>query len=75
MHEALQSRKWTVENRRIEVEVLWNNGEASWKHLAVLFKDDPVTLAGYAKERKFLNQMARNGLRVFYEKKRDFQEC
>eukprot|EP00957_Ditylum_brightwellii_P031549 2392580-Ditylum_brightwellii.AAC.1 len=35
-----------VTNTKIEVEVLWDNGEISWKPLAVLHKDDPVTLAG-----------------------------
>ena len=46
----------TVENGKIEVEVLWDNGETSWEPLAVLRKDDPVTLAAYAKERKLLEQ-------------------
>eukprot|EP00957_Ditylum_brightwellii_P133914 10211877-Ditylum_brightwellii.AAC.1 len=35
---------------------MWDNGETSWKPLAVLCKDDPVTLAGYEKERRLLEQ-------------------
>ena len=46
----------TAENGRIEVEVLWDNGERSWEPLMVLRKDDPVTLAAYAKDRKLLEQ-------------------
>ena len=46
----------TVENGKIEVELLWDIGETSWKPLAVLRKDDPVTLAAYTKERKLLEQ-------------------
>mmetsp|Transcript_1296 Transcript_1296/g.1575 ORF Transcript_1296/g.1575 Transcript_1296/m.1575 type:complete len:358 (+) Transcript_1296:276-1349(+) len=46
----------TVENGKVEVEVLWDNGETSWEPLAELKKDDPVTIAAYAKEQKLLEQ-------------------
>eukprot|EP00957_Ditylum_brightwellii_P182755 13920179-Ditylum_brightwellii.AAC.1 len=46
----------TITNKKIEVEVLCDNGETSWEPLAVLREDDPVTLAGYAKARKLLEQ-------------------
>eukprot|EP00957_Ditylum_brightwellii_P097343 7414034-Ditylum_brightwellii.AAC.1 len=46
----------TVTNGKIKVEVLQDNGETSWEPLAVLHKDDPVTLAGYIKERRLLEQ-------------------
>ena len=46
----------TVSNGKIEVEILWDNGDVSWEPLAVMRKDDPVTLAGYAKERNLLEQ-------------------
>eukprot|EP00957_Ditylum_brightwellii_P091386 6957899-Ditylum_brightwellii.AAC.1 len=45
-----------VANGEIEVEVLRDNGETSWEPLAVLHKDDPVALVGYAKERRLLEQ-------------------
>ena len=35
---------------------MWDNGETSWKLLVVLYKDDLVTLASYAKERKLLEE-------------------
>eukprot|EP00957_Ditylum_brightwellii_P180624 13758821-Ditylum_brightwellii.AAC.1 len=44
------------ENSKIEVHVLWDNGETSWEPLAILKKDNPVTIAAYAKERHLLNQ-------------------
>eukprot|EP00957_Ditylum_brightwellii_P196575 14977804-Ditylum_brightwellii.AAC.1 len=46
----------TVTNRKIEEEVMGDNGKTSWEPLAVLRKDDPVTLAGLAKERRLLEQ-------------------
>ena len=45
-----------VNKGKIGVEILWDNGETSWEPLSVMRKDDPVTLAGYAKERKLLEQ-------------------
>jgi len=46
----------TIQNGKIEVEILWDNGEVSWEPLSAMRKDDPVTLAGYARERKLLEQ-------------------
>ena len=46
----------TVSNSKIEVEVLWDNGETSWEPLAVIRKDDPVTLAKCARDRKLQDQ-------------------
>ena len=46
----------TVNKGKIEVEVLWDNGETSWEPLAMMQKDDPVTIAAYAKDRKLLEQ-------------------
>jgi len=46
----------TVTNGKIEVEILWDNGEVSWEPLAAMRNDDPVTLAGYARDRKLQNQ-------------------
>ena len=40
----------TVSNGKIEVEILWNNGKVSWEQLAVIRKDDPITIAGYAQD-------------------------
>eukprot|EP00957_Ditylum_brightwellii_P102781 7832712-Ditylum_brightwellii.AAC.2 len=52
----LQEALLTITNGKIEVEVLWDNGKTSWESLAVLSKDDLVTLSGYAKERRLLEQ-------------------
>ena len=41
---------------KIKVEVLWDNGETSWEPQAVLHKDDPVTIAAYARDHKLLDQ-------------------
>ena len=38
------------------MEVLWDNGETSWEPLAVIGKDDLVTLAKCAKDRKLEQQ-------------------
>ena len=46
----------TVNKGKIEVEVLWDNEETSWEPLAMMQKDDPVTIAAYAKDRKLLEQ-------------------
>ena len=46
----------TVNNGRIEVEILWDNGETSWEPLSVIRKDDPVTVAEYAKEKQLTNK-------------------
>ena len=71
IQEALLSREdagvemWTFEkilqhrtgdHGRLEVQVLWDNGEVSWEPLAALRKDDPITLAKYARDRKLLEQ-------------------
>ena len=37
------------------VEVLWDNEEVSWEPLTVMRKDDPVTLAQYAKDNMLEN--------------------
>eukprot|EP00957_Ditylum_brightwellii_P169028 12865938-Ditylum_brightwellii.AAC.1 len=48
---------YRVEDKgKIEDEILWDNGETSWEPLRVMRKDDPISLAGYAKERKLLEQ-------------------
>eukprot|EP00957_Ditylum_brightwellii_P189333 14410789-Ditylum_brightwellii.AAC.1 len=47
---------WTEDKGKIEVEVLWDNGEMSWEPLVMLRKDDPIIIAAYAKERKLLEQ-------------------
>ncbi len=39
----------TVNNNKIEVEILWDNGETSWKPLSTIRKDDPVTVVEYAR--------------------------
>eukprot|EP00957_Ditylum_brightwellii_P195193 14871705-Ditylum_brightwellii.AAC.1 len=44
------------EKGKIEVAILWYDGETSWEPLSVMRKDDPVKLAGYAKEHKLLEQ-------------------
>lgn len=59
--QAFHSFKKIINHRtesqgKIMVEVLWDNDEVSWEPLAVLRKDDPVTLASYASERKLLEQ-------------------
>ena len=36
----------TLPGGKIEIEVLWDNGEVSWEPLAAMRKDDPVTIAG-----------------------------
>ena len=46
----------TTTNGKIEIEILWDNGEVSWEPLAVIQKDDPVTTAAYARDRKLLEQ-------------------
>eukprot|EP00957_Ditylum_brightwellii_P139905 10661050-Ditylum_brightwellii.AAC.1 len=46
----------TAAQGKIEVEVLWDNGETSWEPLAMLRKDDPITIAAYAKDQKLLEQ-------------------
>lgn len=38
-----------------EVEVLWSNGETTWEPLSAMKKDDPLTLAVYARERELLD--------------------
>ena len=43
-------------NNRLELEILWDNGDVSWEPLANVRKDDPVTLAKYAKDNNLLNQ-------------------
>ena len=43
-------------NNRLEVEVLWDNGDISWELLTNIRKDDPITLAKYAKDKNLLNQ-------------------
>ena len=39
-----------------EVKVLWDTGEVSWEPMDVIRKDDPVTLAKYAKDKNLENQ-------------------
>eukprot|EP00957_Ditylum_brightwellii_P111978 8539299-Ditylum_brightwellii.AAC.2 len=46
----------TIKSCKIKVEVMWDNGGVLWEPLAMMCKDDPVILAGYAKERKLLEQ-------------------
>ena len=46
----------TAEQGKIELEVLWDNGETSWEPLTMMRKDDPVTIAAYARDRKLLEQ-------------------
>ena len=46
----------TVENGKIEVEILWDNGEVSWEPLAIMRNNNPVTLAGCARDWKLLQQ-------------------
>ena len=41
---------------RIEVEVLWDTNEATWEPLTTIRKDDPLTVAKYAKDRCLLEQ-------------------
>ena len=43
-------------NNRLELEILWDNGDVSWEPLANVRKDDPITLAKYAKDNNLLNQ-------------------
>ena len=43
-------------NNRLEVEVLWDNGDVFWEPLANIRKDDPITLTKYAKNKNLLNQ-------------------
>ena len=45
-----------VTNGKIEVQVLWDNGETTWEPLLVIRKDNPVTVAAYAKEKNLLKQ-------------------
>ena len=44
------------ENGKIMLEVLWDNGDTSWEPLSTLRKDDPVTIAGYAKDNHLLEE-------------------
>ena len=46
----------TGDNGKVEVEILWDNGETSWEPLAFMRKEDPITLTNYAKDRKLTNQ-------------------
>jgi hypothetical protein len=46
----------TVSNGKIEVELLWDDGEATWEPVVVMRKYDPITLAEYTKQRKLLDQ-------------------
>jgi len=43
-------------NQALWVELLWDNNEVTWEPLAVIRKDDPVTVAGYARDNKLLEQ-------------------
>jgi hypothetical protein len=43
-------------NGRIELNVLWDNGESSWEPLIQLRKDDPITVAQYAMDNELLDQ-------------------
>ena len=45
-----------MQNGKVEIEILWDNGEVSWEPLVMMRKDDPVTVAAYARDRKLLNQ-------------------
>eukprot|EP00957_Ditylum_brightwellii_P059532 4520548-Ditylum_brightwellii.AAC.1 len=62
----------TVTNRKTEVEVPWDNRETSWDPLAVLHKDDPVTLAGYIKERRLLEQRSWKWAKIIARHKKNF---
>eukprot|EP00957_Ditylum_brightwellii_P060215 4573528-Ditylum_brightwellii.AAC.1 len=45
-----------VDKGKIEVKILWDNGETSWEPFSAMQKDDPVILACYTKEYKLLEQ-------------------
>ena len=51
----LWSFKKVLSHKHVEgkamVELLWDNGDVSWEPVNVIRKDDPVTLATYAKEK------------------------
>ena len=60
-----EDRSWTFDkvlahrtgqNGKIEVEILWDNGETSWEPLVFMRKQDPITLTQYTKDRKLTNQ-------------------
>ena len=61
-----------MSNGKIEVEILWDNGEVSWEPLAVVRKDDPITLAGYAKDRKLLEQRGWKWAKKIAKRERKF---
>ena len=58
-----ENQVWTFEtvldhhkgaDNKYEVLVEWTTGETTWEPLSVMIKDDPVTLAAYAKEHNLL---------------------
>ena len=51
----------TVEIGKIKIQILWDNGEIYWEPLSLIRKDDPVTVAEYAKEKNWQIREAENG--------------
>ena len=45
-----------TENGRIFLEVLWDNGDTSWEPMSHLRKDDPITIAHYARDNGLQNE-------------------
>ena len=44
------------EGNQIFVEILWDNNEVTWEPLSVMRRDDPITLAKYAKDQQIENK-------------------
>eukprot|EP00957_Ditylum_brightwellii_P044396 3369313-Ditylum_brightwellii.AAC.1 len=65
----------TAEQGNIDAYMLLDNGETSWEPLAMMRKDNPITIAAYAKDRKLLEQRVGSGLSTWRDVRRNWSGC
>ena len=54
------------------VQVLWSNGEITWEPFDGIRRDDPISLATYAKDKDLLNKPGWKNLRRFIKTKKKY---
>ena len=54
------------------VQVLWSNGEITWEPFDGIFRDDPLSMATYAKENDLLDQPGWKRLQRFTKSKKKY---